>query len=122
MYVKGRLFRNKKYLEFVANFDSSTAYEDNENLAQAPFIQEEIVAHHVRMGGNGGTGIKPSDYRCVPLSNDEHGDLHSKGERTFWEYYGVDPDEVQIYLMLKYIKDRKAVLDALEDLIEVERD
>ena len=35
------------------------------------------VPHHHRKGTDGGTGIKPSDLYCVPLTYNEHILVHS---------------------------------------------
>jgi hypothetical protein len=47
-------------------------------------------AHHVRLDGNGGTGLKPGDDRVIPLCGYHHRKLHDIGQRTFSVYYGVD--------------------------------
>lgn len=41
-------------------------------------------AAHVRMGNGGGMGLKPSDYRTVPLCHTCHALQHQIGERAFW--------------------------------------
>lgn len=56
-----------------------------------------VAAAHVRKGGDGGMGMKPSDWLCVPLCDGPqaniHGQLgchnrqHAVGEDTFWEEY-----------------------------------
>ncbi len=38
---------------------------------------------HIRLGTDGGTGLKPSPYYTVPQCDKCHKLLH-KGERTFW--------------------------------------
>lgn len=42
-----------------------------------------IEAAHVRIGTDGSTSEKPSDYWCVPLCKPDHDRQHD-GERTFW--------------------------------------
>lgn len=37
-------------------------------------------------------GLKPSDYRCVPLNQFYHQRLHSQGERSFWAEHGICPE------------------------------
>lgn len=50
-------------------------------------------AAHVRIGGDGGMSLKPSDWRTVPLcghdsdSEGHHAQQHRLGERVFWEEY-----------------------------------
>jgi len=53
-----------------------------------------IEVAHVRLGTDGGTGLKPSDYYAVSLCKLCHADQHSIGERTFWDEAGVDPLEL----------------------------
>lgn len=52
------------------------------------------VAHHVRLGTNGGKGIKPSDYFCIPLLNEYHTHgthaLHIIGEESFFRIFRLD--------------------------------
>ena len=44
-------------------------------------------AHHVRLGTNGGSSLKPSDYFCIPLIHEYHTTglfaIHVVGEDTF---------------------------------------
>lgn len=49
-----------------------------------------VVPAHYRIGSKSGTGIKPSDYRTIPLCNPCHSRQHSIGEVTFWK--GADPE------------------------------
>lgn len=39
---------------------------------------------HIRIGGRGGMGMKPSDDRVLPLAPHLHAEQHRIGERTFW--------------------------------------
>jgi uncharacterized protein (DUF2237 family) len=48
------------------------------------------VAHHVRTGTNGGTGMKPSDGWCVPICPAHHSEAHRLGIATFEDTYAVD--------------------------------
>lgn len=43
-----------------------------------------LEAAHVRIGGDGGMSMKPSDWRVVGLCRDCHTEQHCIGERTFW--------------------------------------
>jgi len=82
------------------------SYRDNAYLA---FIRKQpccvtgssgdIHAHHIRQGTVAGTGIKPSDYRAVPLSPTSHFYLHQKGEKAFWEMNAIDPE----ILVMKFL-------------------
>jgi hypothetical protein len=48
------------------------------------------VANDPHHSGTGGTGIKGSDYTCVPLCRDAHNYLHQHGVRAFEQHYGVN--------------------------------
>lgn len=52
-----------------------------------------IEAAHVRLGTNGGVGLKPSDRWIVSLCRDCHrkrpDSQHARGERTFWSKLGI---------------------------------
>lgn len=45
---------------------------------------------HVRMGTDGGAGLKPSDRFVVPLCRLCHETQH-EGEVSFWAGFGIDP-------------------------------
>lgn len=78
-------------------------------------------AAHVRVGGDGGMGLKPSDYRAVPLCFMCHRAQHDYGERTFWERAKLDPQVVIATLLVRYIDDKRAVIAALSALAHSER-
>lgn len=88
---------NPDYLEFVRRHHSATWWGGR--AAGSVPSPEEVhptdeplsVAHHVRIRTDGGTGLKPTDYFSVPLSDEEHKRLHAIGEETFWREVGVDP-------------------------------
>jgi hypothetical protein len=87
-------------------------------------------AHHVRLRTNGGKGMKPSDYFCIPLTNDYHTTgmyaLHMIGEETFFLKFKVEIEKVflnQLSLFLKQEyrfqinKINKDVLSAIDESI-----
>jgi hypothetical protein len=78
-----------------------------------------VVAHHVRCFGHGGTGLKPPDYLCVPLTGMEHHQLHQMGEKTYWGVRGVDPAAMVIMTMLVYLSQfsSKEMIDDLGRII-----
>lgn len=49
----------------------------------------EVEAAHVRIGTDGGTGVKPSDFFVTPQCQKHHKLSHMIGERSFW---GPDVD------------------------------
>ena len=90
---KYKAHRNQKYLSWLR--------EQNCVVSN----KKAQCAHHIRLGTNGGTGIKPSDYFCLPLINEYHTTgslaLHMIGEETFLKQFELDP----ISLFIKYLKD-----------------
>lgn len=65
------MIRNAKHLSFIASLPCT-------------LCGAESVAAHIRIGGKGGTGIKPHDSHTVPLCHNHHSEQHRVGERTFW--------------------------------------
>lgn len=49
-----------------------------------------IEAAHVRLGTDGGTGIKPGDNWAIPLCPYHHRQQHAMGENTFEREYKID--------------------------------
>lgn len=43
-----------------------------------------VVPAHIRWNSDGGTALKPSDDRVVPLTDEMHKLQHQIGELTFW--------------------------------------
>lgn len=112
MYLKGKLFRDDQYLDFVR---------------QRPCLvsgsSHNVVAHHVRIGQSGGMGIKPSDYRCLPIDYQLHMILHNVGEKTFWKDHKIDPFKEIITQLFVYLSQevvhasREDGIRAIEDSI-----
>jgi hypothetical protein len=55
-------------------------------------------AAHVRLGSDGGAGMKPADRHCVSLCSDCHALQHQFGELTFWSTVRIDPLNVALRL------------------------
>lgn len=107
--------RDSKYLAFIRSRPSVVSGNEF-----------EIVAHHVRCFGGGGTSLKPSDYLCLSLTAEEHSHLHAKGEKKYWQDNGVDPiQEITMHLLIylatpdtrKKINDQEMVC-RLQELLE----
>jgi hypothetical protein len=49
-----------------------------------------IECAHVRIGTDGGTGIKPSDRHCISLCKECHSRQHQIGEPAFERERGID--------------------------------
>ncbi len=111
-YIKGRLFRDNEYLSFVR---------------QRPCLVtgaiDNVVAHHVRLGQSGGMGIKPSDYRTLPLTSIQHRLLHDQGEKSYWYLRGIDPRKAMLTQLLLYLSlkvtdsDYEESMRAIEDAV-----
>jgi len=52
--------------------------------------RNQSVPHHVRNGGDGGMGVKPSDSWAVPICQVHHSELHRIGHRSFEKKHGLD--------------------------------
>lgn len=81
-----------------------------------------VVAHHVRLNGHGGAGLKPSDYRTLPLSDSEHKILHQIGEKEYWLSYKTNPEIEMCEYLLGYFETRyksirsDKLIDAMEKM------
>jgi len=53
-----------------------------------------IEVAHVRIGSGAGIAQKPDDWRTVSLCRDCHQRQHTHGERSFWQFAGIDPAEL----------------------------
>lgn len=56
--------------------------------------QTAIECAHVRVGTDGGTGIKPSDRWTVSLCRDCHSEQHRIGEPSFEKLHGINLKEL----------------------------
>jgi hypothetical protein len=60
-------------------------------IASLPCVisgRSDVQAAHIRRGNVCGTGLKPGDNCCVPLSIEEHAKQHVIGELRYWYPYG----------------------------------
>jgi hypothetical protein len=113
-------YRSKDYLAYVHTLPCVvTGVEHGMN---------DIVAHHVRWKAGAGTGMKPSDYWCLPLTAVEHTKLHQVGEEKYWKSHGIDPHEAIAMNLLVYaarlVAQRKNYVQdigLIEDAIEAVR-
>lgn len=69
---------------------------------RVPTIEEPNECGHVRMGTDGGGGLKPSDRYTVPLCSWCHRlgpkAQHQVGEPAFWGALGIDPTDPALRL------------------------
>jgi hypothetical protein len=103
---KHRNHRNLKYLAWLRK--------------QACVVSGKIAecAHHIRLGTNGGSSLKPSDYFCIPLLNEFHttgiSAIHSIGEDTFIKRFKLDRDELFVFFLKRYLIEELEVYVQLE--------
>ncbi len=83
-----RTARSRAYLEFVASCGCFVCGRPAE-------------PHHAL--GQRGTGIKPSDFGCVPLCRLHHRQLHQSGFRHFERFHGVMLTEVALNLLHRFV-------------------
>ena len=53
-----------------------------------------IQAAHIRMGTDGGMGVKPSDNFTIPLCVEAHVEQGQIGEGAFEKRYGIDTHKI----------------------------
>lgn len=102
--------RNDFYLRHVRAYVSCISWERDSVFGFTTPIRfddidgaEPTIAHHVRIGHSGGMGKKPSDYRCVPLTDMQHKTLHQMGEASFWAHHRIDPFQVIAIILAAYV-------------------
>ncbi len=72
-------------------------------------------------------GLKPSDYRTIPLSAYQHFHLHNMVEKKYYYDNGLDTELIMIDLMERYLRKRHAIeiysreFEDLENMIEEAR-
>jgi len=64
---------------------------------------------HIRLGTDGGTGLKPSDCYILPLCNTIHSEQHRAGERAFWAEVIADcgllrHEMLRAYAAMRYLQ------------------
>jgi hypothetical protein len=107
MKQKELAYRNQKYLTWVKNRNCLVTGKEAE------------VAHHVRFkDSTSGMGLRPSDYRVLPLLNSYHttggSAIHRIGALTFYRTFRINPDQAILMQMVDYLKEtfqEKVVLD-----------
>ena len=76
--------RNPSHLRYVRGFECAIAGKSGHECS------ERIEAAHVRMGTDGGIGVKPSDRFTIPLCSAAHRLQHDVGEIAFQQRYGIN--------------------------------
>lgn len=78
-------FRSEAYKKFVRGFPCILAGRPGHECSG------KVQFAHVRKGGDGGMGLKPSDWRGVPICECGHlWDQHQHGEAAFELKWGID--------------------------------
>ena len=103
-------YRSKRYLEFIRAHDCVVTGRSH------------TVAHHVRMDGAGGMGLKPDDYRCLPLDQIEHRRLHDGGERSYWTAANINPHIMIVSHLVRYLCEHGSERETVEALCDVAAD
>lgn len=81
--------------------------------------QRPCEAHHLRIKEERGVGLKATDKWAVPLTPDEHREVHKVGSRKeewWFAQYGVDP-----YALALGLWSANYSLETMENVIEAHR-
>ena len=105
--MKPKTLRNAEHLKFIRSQPCCVCNKPPQSEAA-----------HVRAGNQGGMGLKPSDYRTVPLCHDCHAKQHSVGEGKFWDGTECKDPEVAITSMLLRRTEWPEAIDALVGVLE----
>jgi len=81
---KSVTWENKAYREFVSRLPSCF------RCTHARLPGERLHPHHERIGGGGGTALKPSDVYVIPLCGECHITRHSTSFDTLRVFYNFD--------------------------------
>jgi hypothetical protein len=69
---------------------------------------DRIEAAHVRVGTDGGMGVKPGDNWVLPLCSAHHAQQHALGETTFAALHKINMKQIAAELWVKSPHRRKA--------------
>ena len=86
---KPKTYKNSKYLEYIRM------------LPCCACRRSSVDPHHADTGG---TGMKCSDTRAIPLCHKCHMECHALGRNTFQERHNIDFKSIQIQCLEKFIK------------------
>ncbi len=67
---------DKRYRKWISEQPCANCEADNKDYT---------AAHHCRILGNGGMGMKPPDSDLIPLCYSCHNTMHKWGVISFWE-------------------------------------
>ena len=89
------------HLKFVRGHECAIAGKHNLVLRQGHLCSGRIEAAHVRIGTDGGAGMKPGDNWIIPLCSDAHKLQHKIGEVSFAGIYRIDMKAIAAALWQK---------------------
>lgn len=108
--------RSKKFLEWIRRQECFVSHSG-----------QDVVAHHLRILGGGGMGLKPSDYQCLPLTANLHAQLHAHGEKTFFDKLCISVFDLQIEVLKNVVAfavtqklDMKRLLAVVMDEVDTQ--
>ena len=107
--MKRKLGRDKSYLAWLRRHPCCVT----------GIAGDEVVAHHVRLGNDCGMGLKPSDYRTIPITVIAHAELHHIGEARFYKKFRLDPDRIIAKYLFDYLSEQgmaRQMIDWIEDM------
>lgn len=84
------LLRRSKIAKIARECPGHRAWVRKHKCSVRACAQKQIECAHVRLGTNGGMGIKPSDAWCISLCQMHHAEQHAIGEKSFEERYELD--------------------------------
>jgi hypothetical protein len=91
-FFKDAFWSNEMYKEYVRGLQCfRCGAASQEECSTGGKTYRSGVAHHERVGGFGGTALKPSDVFLLPLCGGCHGVRHSSDFITLADYY-KDPN------------------------------
>jgi hypothetical protein len=94
LYYNPKSFRNAKYLAWIRQQPCVVTGMD--------FTETDMVAHHVRLGYCG-MGIKPSDYRTIPLTAFQHAKLHRMVEKEYYKVFELNVEQLMTAHLSLYL-------------------
>ena len=99
--------RSLQHLRFVRSHECAifgkygNIFRPGSTLAVLHGCSGPIQSAHLRMGTDGGIGVKPSDNFAIPLCVEAHAEQHSIGEDAFEKRYGIDTHKIAADLWKK---------------------
>ena len=78
-----------KHRKFIRTFACPACVQEGDISAPAGDPRRRIECAHVRIGTDGGTSLKPSDFWTIPLCEHHHRESHQIGEPEFQIRYGL---------------------------------